>query len=225
MKTKNSSTLHRCMQFTKWPTVEVCHQAGPRQRQHAPETSTRQQRGDGQHPEDIDPDGHVRGLPIGQQLVRRQRPHRAPAQRARPAPSAVPRVGLVGHGRAARSGTAAAAQARTPRTSTRSRSGSPPTSGYTPVHVVAGWFRFTAAATKRTIAPPHLGRPGKSGAAADTAGPEACTVTVLGAIERFLSPCLVTVSGTSTGPGGWARVGRGSGQRRTRPARWTDRRY
>ena len=29
MHTKNSSTLHRCIELKKWPTDEVCHHAAP----------------------------------------------------------------------------------------------------------------------------------------------------------------------------------------------------
>ena len=29
MKAKNSSTLHRCSELTKWPIDEVCHQMAP----------------------------------------------------------------------------------------------------------------------------------------------------------------------------------------------------
>ena len=34
MKKKNSSVLQRCMLLKKWPTDEVCHQAGPGERDH-----------------------------------------------------------------------------------------------------------------------------------------------------------------------------------------------
>ncbi len=29
MKKKKHSTLHRCVEFTKWPVDETCHQVGP----------------------------------------------------------------------------------------------------------------------------------------------------------------------------------------------------
>ena len=40
MKAKNSSTLHRCSEFTKWPTDDVCHQAAPPSVSTTPEAST-----------------------------------------------------------------------------------------------------------------------------------------------------------------------------------------
>jgi len=40
MKKKNSSVLHRCRLLANSPTLEVCHQVGPSNASHAPETST-----------------------------------------------------------------------------------------------------------------------------------------------------------------------------------------
>src|SRR3982751_75830 len=40
MKTKNSSTLHRCSEFTKCPSEEVCHQAAPPTESRPPDTRT-----------------------------------------------------------------------------------------------------------------------------------------------------------------------------------------
>ena len=68
MTAKNSSTLHRWSEFTKWPSDEVCHQAGP------PIASTHaggeddHERGQRQHAEDVDPRGDVRRLPVGERL-------------------------------------------------------------------------------------------------------------------------------------------------------------
>ncbi len=40
MQKKNSSTLHRCVEFTKWPTEEACHQATPFRASTSPEAMT-----------------------------------------------------------------------------------------------------------------------------------------------------------------------------------------
>jgi hypothetical protein len=40
MKKKNSSVPHRCMLFMKWPSAELCHQAGPASAITAPDPST-----------------------------------------------------------------------------------------------------------------------------------------------------------------------------------------
>ena len=68
MVAKNSSTLHRCTELTKWPTLEVCHHVDAADGEHEArdETTTRRQ---GQHAEDVDPRGDIGRLPVGQPLT------------------------------------------------------------------------------------------------------------------------------------------------------------
>ncbi len=40
MAAKKSSTLHRCTEFMKWPSDEVCHQATPPMARTRPEAIT-----------------------------------------------------------------------------------------------------------------------------------------------------------------------------------------
>ena len=70
MKAKKSSTLHRCTEFTKWPSDEMCHHGGAPEGEttrRTPRTTTK--RGEGQHPEHVDPGRDVRRLPVGQHLA------------------------------------------------------------------------------------------------------------------------------------------------------------
>ena len=73
MKKKKASTLHRCRDFTKSPTVDMCHQLGPMMASRA---ACDDDPGEAHHREDaehIDPRGHVSGLAIREQAVRRER--------------------------------------------------------------------------------------------------------------------------------------------------------
>ena len=70
MKAKNSSTLHRCRELTKWPTPEVCHHAAPPMRQHAARGEDDDERRQREHAEDVDPRADVDRLPVGQRLPR-----------------------------------------------------------------------------------------------------------------------------------------------------------
>ena len=83
MKKKNSSVLQRCVLFTKCPTDEVCHQAGPGERDHRAGDEDHDERGEREDAEDVDPRGDVDGLRVGQELVGRQRRRRRRRARAR----------------------------------------------------------------------------------------------------------------------------------------------
>ena len=68
IKAMNSSTLHRCVLLTKWPTSEPCHHAGLPRRARRPSQhdDERSDRGD---TEDVDPGGDVDRLLVGEQLI------------------------------------------------------------------------------------------------------------------------------------------------------------
>ena len=70
MKAKNSSTLHRCSEFTKCPSEDMCHQVGPADGEQAARDEDDDERGEGQHAEHVDPGRDVRRLPVGQRLAR-----------------------------------------------------------------------------------------------------------------------------------------------------------
>ena len=83
MKTKNSWTLQKCRLLVNRPSDEVWYQAGPAKASTETGRDDDQERGQREHAEDVDPGRHVRGLPIRQQLVRRELAQPRPAQAAR----------------------------------------------------------------------------------------------------------------------------------------------
>ena len=72
MKKKNRSTLHRCKPLKKCPTAVVCHQLIP-PTARADRDDYEYQRGEGEHPEHIDPRRHIGRLLVGKGPVGRQR--------------------------------------------------------------------------------------------------------------------------------------------------------